>query len=197
MIGTIYKIIHTQSDLCYVGSTLNKELKQRWKGHKDAYKNWLNDETNPKCSVYPFFKQYGIDTLKMILVKEYEVIDRTHLEAYEQLWINKLTCINRNNTIQFKKLSNKQYREDNRNRINAQKQNHYELNRLRLCEVAKAYRANNKEKVKETERNRTRPEIYTLQKIKKHNCDCGGKYTHSNRAKHFKSDKHVQWQAAQ
>jgi GIY-YIG catalytic domain len=76
MIGTIYKIIHAQSDICYVGSTLNKELKQRWKHHKEDYSKWLNGKPNG-LSIYPSFKQPGIDQFKIILIKEYEVVDRT------------------------------------------------------------------------------------------------------------------------
>lgn len=193
-VGRIYKIVCTQSDHCYVGSTFNT-IRDRFHGHKGAYATWLKDESTAKCSIYPYFKQFGVANFRMILIKEYEVVDRTHLEVYEALWISKLTCVNKNVPFFLKPLYNKQYREDNRERIVAQKQRHYELNKERLCVVAKAYRANNKEKVKDAESNRTRPEAYTLQRNIKHDCDCGGKFTHSNRAVHAKSKKHITWLA--
>ena len=90
MLGKIYKIIHNQSNICYVGSTCN-ELRQRWQEHKRHSTN----EKVRKLSIYKYFEQYGIENFKIILIKEYEVIDRKHLEAYEQLWISKLKAINK------------------------------------------------------------------------------------------------------
>lgn len=110
-IGRIYKIIHTQSNISYIGSTFNT-LRDRFYNHKGSYKKWLEGKYN-EVAIYPYFKQYGIDQFKMILVKEYEVIDRKHLEAYEQIWINKTKCINKVNSFSIKKLYVKHYREIN------------------------------------------------------------------------------------
>lgn len=45
-------------------------------------------------SIHEYFDRYGIKHFKIILIKEYIVVDRGHLEAFEQLWINKLNSIN-------------------------------------------------------------------------------------------------------
>lgn len=50
----------------------------------------------------------------MILIKEYEVIDRKHLEAYESLWINSLICINTNSPFCVTWISRKKYYEQNK-----------------------------------------------------------------------------------
>jgi hypothetical protein len=94
MIGSIYRIIHLHSNICYVGSTLDT-VRNRWQGHRTAYKTWLKDETKSSISIYQYFKEYDIKNFKCILVKEYEVEDKNHLLAYEQLWINKLNTINK------------------------------------------------------------------------------------------------------
>ena len=47
-------------------------------------------------------------------------------------------------------------------------------------EISKAYHQLNKDKI--------------LGKLKeKHECECGGKYTHGNKSKHFKSKKHIKY----
>ena len=91
-IGKIYKIICTQSNICYVGSTFNT-LRDRWKNHKERYGQYKKNNSR-NISIHKYFDIYGIDNFKIILIKEYEVIDRSHLEAIEQLWINKLKSIN-------------------------------------------------------------------------------------------------------
>ncbi|GMF27620.1 unnamed protein product [Phytophthora lilii] len=107
MIGHIYRIIHLESDIQYVGSTFNGPRK-RWQQHKKHYREWLSDK-HRGMAIYQYFHQHGIDTFKLILIKTYEVEDRTHLEAYEKLWINKLNCVNKNNPFRITKLYNKQY----------------------------------------------------------------------------------------
>ncbi|KUF84774.1 hypothetical protein AM588_10001756 [Phytophthora nicotianae] len=123
MIGSIYIIIHSQSDICYVGSTLNKELKQRWKQHKEDYAKWLKGPRK-EIAIYPSFKRHGIDQFKIVLVKQYDVVDRKHLEAYEQLWINifRKTAVNKVNPFSIKTMArkeyDKQYREMNKAKSN-------------------------------------------------------------------------------
>ena len=43
-IGKVYKIIHTQSDICYVGST-TASLKSRWWSHKSKYNHSKTEQT--------------------------------------------------------------------------------------------------------------------------------------------------------
>lgn len=92
MIGRVYKIICTQSNDIYIGSTFN-QLRVRWKQHKDRYCQYKSNPSR-NLSIHSYFEQHGIENFKIILIKEYEVVDRKHLESKEQLWINKLKCIN-------------------------------------------------------------------------------------------------------
>ncbi|EGZ07085.1 hypothetical protein PHYSODRAFT_530204 [Phytophthora sojae] len=101
MIGHIYRVIHLESDVQYVGSTLNEPLK-RWQKHKQHYHEWVNDKRG-KCEIYPYFQEHGINKFKLIPIKTYDVVERKHLEAYESLWISKLACVNKVNPFQIKK----------------------------------------------------------------------------------------------
>ncbi|KAF1780187.1 GIY-YIG domain [Phytophthora cactorum] len=120
MIGKIYRIVHLQSEMCYIGSTFNL-LKHRWNGHKSQFKHWDEGKTTKGCSIYPYFKEHGIDQFKMVLIKEYEVADRAQLLAYEQLWMNRFrrTCVNQKQTFwllmqQSRKETMKKYETESR-----------------------------------------------------------------------------------
>lgn len=131
MIGTIYRIIHIESDIQYIGSTFD-EPRKRWQKHKYDFLKWMSDESRKSCSIVPFFKKYGIDKFRLIKIKEYDVIDRKHLEAYEQLWISKIKCVNKKESFRIGWLyyqanrdyfnaKKKEYREANKHEINAKK----------------------------------------------------------------------------
>jgi len=161
MIGKIYKIIHTQSNIIYVGSTFD-ELRNRFRKHK----------INLGCSISKYIQKYGKEQFKIILIKEYNVIDRKHLEAYEQLWINKLNCINKKQTfrplekqfekIRFSKMDLTKYKKE-----------WYEKNKDRLQEKMKENYIKNKDKRQE-----------------KINCICGSQYSFQHKLRHEKSEKH-------
>lgn len=167
-VGRVYKIITGQSDECYVGSTFDK-LKFRFNGHKNTYRAFKTGRGN-NCSVYDLFDRYGLDKCKMILIKEYLVIDRAHLTVYETLWIKKFKSINQLEPCggllrkHYKKQYNeinkttikercKEYRINNIDKIKEMSRNYYENNKEKLSEKKKIYRENNKEKM--SERNKT------------------------------------------
>lgn len=112
-VGKVYKIIHNQSNLVYVGSTFHKRLNDRMRHHKDSYNRWIEGKAR-KCSIYTYFKEYGLENFKMILIKEYNVCDKKHLRVYEQLWISKLKSCNKNSSFYIKKLSDKHYSKINK-----------------------------------------------------------------------------------
>ena len=176
--GRIYKIICSQSNDVYVGSTFNS-LKYRWQGHKCLYKRWMDGKTN-NLSIYSLFQKHDIENFKIILIKEYEVEDKNHLEAYEQLWINKLKPINKVNPFQIKKLSAKQYREANKETITQYKKRWHETNRESVKVKQKQYRESNKEVLNE-------------KKKEKITCECGTDYTRSHKARHENTKKHQSW----
>lgn len=178
-IGKIYKIVVGQSNQCYVGSTFNSLIKYRFRHHKEDYRRFKNG-TASKVSVYDLFDKYGIENCKMILIKEYLVVDRLHLKMYEQLWINKLNTINQVNCFTMlkkhhRKIQNKKYRDNNK-----------EKEKQRL----KEYRDNNKEKIMEyREKNKARDRLRSGEKIKCEKCNC--EMRRDSKSKHLKSKKHL------
>ena len=94
--GIIYKIFHkTIPNIVYIGSTICR-LSTRWKRHKTGFSKWKNGYTKSKCSICPYFKEYGIKNFDCIMLKKYIITDLYHLNAYEQIWINKIKNININ-----------------------------------------------------------------------------------------------------
>ena len=219
--GYIYKIINSIDNEIYIGSTFN-ELRHRLQQHKQAYNRWFNGKQKDKCSIFNKFKLLGIENFKIMLIKKYDVYrefikDRKHLLSKEQLWINKLKCIN--SICAFnpipKKEYDKQYRLNNKEKIN-KKEKEYRLNnkeyykeyrlnnkdkmkeytkeyqitnKNKLKEYHKQYNENNKEKIKEQKK-----EYYENNKEKirqKFNCSCGGKYTRDGKSQHMKTKKHL------
>ena len=179
--GRIYKIINRFDNDVYIGSTFNT-IKHRWQNHKRDYNSWLNGKHN-KCSIYEKFKLLGIDNFKIMLIKEYQVYrehkkDHKHLLVYEQLWINKIKCVNSQcafNPIP-KKERDKLYNKNNKEKIK---------------EKDKQYRLNNKEKKKETNK---QYKLKNKDKLnKKFNCSCGGKYQHRNKSAHVKTKIHMKY----
>lgn len=119
MFGKVYKIIANQGDEVYVGSTMG-DLQVRFSKHKTAFKLGIT-----KCTVHKLFQKYGPNGLEIVLVAQYLVCDRAHLRAYEQLWINKLNCVNSAPAIAFlfrkmkKKEYHKRYNKKNEKRVKA------------------------------------------------------------------------------
>ena len=91
--GKIYKIISLDGIECYVGSTFGT-IRDRWYKHKGHYNLWKKNKKS-YVSSFQLFEQYGLDRCKILLIKEYGVEDRAHLDVYETLWIKKLKAINK------------------------------------------------------------------------------------------------------
>jgi hypothetical protein len=166
--GIVYRIEYKQDpSIRYVGSTLN-ELKYRWRDHKQNFNTWVNG-TGGTVSIYPYFQQYGIDNFIINEIKTYSVCDRKHLQVYEQLWVNKLTCVNKSSPFglvcrvkplrakQKKKYNeenkearaerDKKYREEHREVLAEEKKKYYQDNKEAVLEKRKKYREENKEAI--------------------------------------------------
>ena len=239
--GTIYKIVCKLNDIVYVGSTF-KTLSKRWYVHKQCYNQWLNDKCG-KCSIYDSFKKYGIENFKIIEIKKYDVYreyykDYKHLLSKEQLWINKLKCVNSNcafNPIPEKELK-KYYYENNKDKIKERNKEYYENNKDKIKEKNKEYnlkniiiikeklkqyyennkeiikekskqyyennkekdkqyRLNNKEKIKEKAKQyrlNNKDKIKEYEKIKI-TCGCGSTYRKCAKARHERTNKHMNY----
>jgi Uri superfamily endonuclease len=83
-IGRVYKIISTQGNECYVGSTFNT-TRDRFKRHKQNFVQFLKKRDDLYCSCFRLFEKYGEDHCKMILIKEYKVVDKKHFASLRNI----------------------------------------------------------------------------------------------------------------
>jgi hypothetical protein len=60
-----------------------------------SFSSWNNGYTKNKCSICPYFKEYGIKSFNCVVLQKYKILDAKHLNVYEQLWINKIKNINK------------------------------------------------------------------------------------------------------
>jgi group I intron endonuclease len=111
IIGSVYKIVcKINPKIVYIGSTIGK-LNRRWRSH-----------CNDKCSISKYIKEYGIENFNIVLIKEYNVCDKYHLLAYEQLYMNSIKNINVKNAFNIcKKEKQKARYNDNKELINEKK----------------------------------------------------------------------------
>ena len=99
VIGTIYKIYYIlDPTIMYIGSTYNI-LDVRFEKHKTQYNKYLKDNKK-EYGIFPYFKESDVENFEIIKIKDYLVYrqdekDHKHINDYEQLWINKLKCVNK------------------------------------------------------------------------------------------------------
>jgi hypothetical protein len=114
--------------------------------HKADYKKGKN------LSIYPYFKKFGIENFKIILIKEYQVEDKAHRGAYEQLWINKLKPINKKcalNLLKKEKIKKYKSSEKYKKYMREYRKKHYRKNIEKETKYKKEYYEKNKEKMRE------------------------------------------------
>ena len=179
--GRIYKIEpiceHDENEV-YYGSTCQL-LCKRMDTHRSGYTSWKAGKHN-KTSSYELFEKYGVENCKIYLVELYPCETKEELFAREGYHTKNNKCVNR----MVAGRTRKQYYEDNKETILEQhkpyKREYNNKNLQKIQEYNKQYHEKNKE-YKQT----------------KNVCNCGGKYTNSDRSKHYKTKIHIKWQNEQ
>jgi hypothetical protein len=171
MKGKIYRIVcNSHPSIQYVGSTCNM-LAKRWHQHKLSWQEWKDGKHKTPCSIYDYFSKYGIYDFQIILIKEYDVVDRQHLSSYEQLYINAITCVNKTNpwsvSIENCKWLNKEYQK-----------NYSEKHKDKKRQNANENYKNNKQLVLDRH-------------AKKIICSCSKEYTYGHKSRHLKTHFHI------
>lgn len=172
--GKVYKIISSLGNEVYIGSTFNT-TRCRFQQHKENHRS-----SRKKCAVSEMFDKYGFENCRIILIKEYMVVDRRHLEVYETLWIKKLRSINKREPCGglLDKQCEKQWRE---------------ANKQTLLEKNKQYREDNKEAI--VEKNKKYYEANKQKKLEKRKeritCECGEEVCKAALTRHKETKKHA------
>ncbi len=156
-----YKISSANTDKIYVGST-EKDINTRLKQHEAQYRNFKEGKYN------------YITSFEILECKDYkiELLENKVCESKEQR--DTVECnyiINTPNTV------NRNLPGRTREQLDEYQRQYRQENKEQLDEYQRQYRQENKEERKQKAN-------------EKHNCSCGGKYTNSSKARHFKSQKH-------
>lgn len=170
--GKIYKIISQQTDLIYVGSTIQKYLCSRLVTHKQCYNKWLKNDFHYITS-YELIKY---DDVKIVLIELYPCNSKDELRQREQYYLdNTLNIVNHQRAHGRKDRT--EYLKNYNIKTKQQRHLKYEANKKEILGKQQEYRKINRDKIREKEKR-----IY--------NCECGSKLRISDKARHEKSIKH-------
>jgi len=206
--GKIYKLLNTENDEIYVGSTI-QPLSQRLYAHKhNMLANYLPHQ---KTTTYDKMRLVDADNYFIELIENYPCSTREELRAREGEWIRKIATLNkliagrdskgyyddnaellrqkskdyREQHKEQTKQYNKQYREANTDKIKAIRKNYMEQNHEKVLEQKKQYHIANKQKEREYKKQK-----YEEQGKLKTTCECGCVVTQSNLSRHLKTKRH-------
>ncbi len=199
--GIVYKIVcTTEPYIQYIGSTFDS-AEGRWRSHMRNFRSWEKGK-HSNITIYPHFKEHGINNFELSVVKQYEVCDREHLSSYEQLWINRTKCVNKkcawgvnqNNCKWLKTLYNKNYRKSNLDKINKREKAYRLANKQHVKEIKSKYYYKYIEK--HTEHNviyrDTHKEQIAAARLVNIKCPCGVTIRKKYKAPHERTAKHIQ-----
>ena len=168
----IYKITCNDDDVdyLYVGSTT--DFVRRKACHKSDCNNISGKSYNSK-KYSAMRNNGGWDNFRMIMIEEYPCKNRNEAEKREdEVMMNLKANMNTNRASRCRK----QYTIDTKDEKKKYDKQYRIYNIKTLKEKWKANYNEKKELLNQ-----------------KHNCSCGGVYTHQHKARHFKSNKHVNY----
>jgi hypothetical protein len=164
--GKIYKIeaINGDEGDIYIGSTTKKHLSQRLSAHKYTYKQWKMGKYG-ETSCFKLFDKYGIDNCRILLIKMFSCTNNDELTAEEGSLIRSTLCINKRIPCRLQKEQKLIYNSINKDKIKDNKAKYYIENKEKISEKGKI----------------------------KFTCECGTISRSSDKAKHNKSKKHIEY----
>jgi hypothetical protein len=179
--GKIYRIISNNPEISvvYYGSTVQK-LCKRMASHRGHYKAWCAGKAN-NYSIFPYFKQYGIEQFHIELVEDFPCDNEQQLLTQENVYIRENDCCNKQSafsTPEEKKQQKKQYRQANRDTILLKQKQHYQDNKEQFSIKKKQHYKDNKEQISINGK-----EIIT--------CICGCQISRGGLSSHLKTKKHI------
>ena len=166
--GKIYKLICSETNRVYIGSTVNK-LKYRKSQHK---------QSNNTCCSKDFINP------KIILLENFPCNNKLDLHSKERYYVENTDCVNINipgRTDKEYQEYCKEYREKNKEELYKKRKEYHEKNKDKIKErrskECKKYREKNKEELNKKKR-------------EKMTCECGSIYSRSDKSRHLKTKKH-------
>jgi len=190
--GKVYRIWSLDTNDIYVGSS-SDTLSNRFCRHKSDYKKWKEGDKTRYCSSSILFDLVGVDNCKIELIKNFPCNSKAELNREEGRIMreNKDIIVNR----KLAGRTQKDWFEDNKEQITQYKKEYYEHNKKEISEKTKEYREVHKKEIYERTNKYKKEHKEQLQK--KYDCECGGKFTHSNKTQHEKTQKHQDYLKSQ
>ncbi|MDR3550399.1 MAG: hypothetical protein P4L31_03230 [Candidatus Babeliales bacterium] len=200
--GKIYKITSANFDKYYIGST-TESLKNRLSKHLDNWKLYKNGDRPEFITSFLLF-QAG--DYKIELIEEYPCDSKKELHEREGHHQKKCKdeIVNKNiagrSAIEWRKDNSEKLKEyfkkhyiDNKEKHNEYYRDYYVNNKDKVCEANKKWRSENrdqKSKIDKAYYENNKANIRATMSAKEE-CECGGSYQRSNRARHMKSKQHI------
>ena len=150
--GKIYKIVCNTTGLVYVGSTCEQRLSQRLTKHVATYKQHLKNK-HSYCSSYDIIEKGNYE---IILLENCPCNNSEELRMRERFYKENINCINLKNPCRTKEDArewNINYRNNNRDLVNAIARKSNNKNKEKVALTNKKWREKNKETLKETKKN--------------------------------------------
>jgi hypothetical protein len=182
----IYRIVCNVTGKNYYGSTIEPTLARRLTKHRCNYKKYLEG----KFVYITSFEVLQNGNYDIVLVENCNVKSKEELHRRERYYIENNDCVNKVIPTRTKD----EYFEDMKKVISEKRKKHYEENceslkakakmyremadKNELLEYHKNYRQNNKDELNAKGR----------EVIK---CECGADFTRTNKQRHMKSLKHI------
>lgn len=183
--GKIYKLVCDATPIVYYGSTI-KSLPQRLAKHNSGSNTCGSKEL------------FDAGNVSIELVEEYPCNNKYELESRERFYIefmlnnftHRIICNERiptrtkeewyQDNKEHVNEQNRKWHKDHTEQVHKYKRQYYQNNREFLNEKQKKYAQYNRESLNE-------------KRSEKFNCDCGGKYVMSNKARHLRTEKHINY----
>ncbi len=178
----IYKITNDYNDDVYVGSTCNS-LVRRYIQHKSDSKN----EKYQNRPIYKLINQIGFERFRIQLICDYPCEDKYQLRQKEGEYIKNIGNLN---LLQAGRTI-KEYREDNKDKIEETTRNYNNKNIETIRERYRKYDEEHKEerKIYKAKYRQENKEKIAEKKNEKINCECGCQISYSNLGRHKKTSK--------
>ena len=192
----VYKLCCDDTDLFYIGSTRN--MVQRKKNHKCCCHNPKSTAYNQKK--YETMREFGgWDNWRLCPLELMKNSTKLEAEMREEVVRMELKAMLNSQKVTRGNLSvqdyKKQYREENIDRFKEYKKKYAEKHKDHIKDYIKHYYEENKEQRLEYAKQYREENKETLaSKAKeKYDCECGGKYVHGERARHFRTQLHQKY----
>ena len=137
--GKIYKIVCNITGKLYIGHTTQNYLSQRLSQHINQYNSYVKNGIRYVSS----FKIIARGDYEIILIEKCDCDSVDELKARERHYIETLECVNKNIPLR----TDKQYRQDNKDKIAAQKKQYREKNKDKVEAQNRVFYEKNKDKI--------------------------------------------------